>query len=64
MKELDLLFDGFVESHASELDTGAWPELEALLQTEDDQLWDWIQHPEKCTDQRFAQLLLEVQRAT
>jgi succinate dehydrogenase flavin-adding protein (antitoxin of CptAB toxin-antitoxin module) len=45
MKELDLLLERFVDRHAEALDAGRWPELEALLETEDDLLWDWVQNP-------------------
>ena len=43
MKELDLLFEGFLERHESELRGGQWSELEALLGEEDDRIWAWVQ---------------------
>jgi antitoxin CptB len=42
MKELDLVLEGFLLRESAALEDGAWPELEAFLNTEDDQLWDWI----------------------
>ena len=43
MKELDVLLEGFVAAETAALADGAWPEFEDLLDTEDDQLWDWLQ---------------------
>jgi len=43
MKELDILLERFIEHHRDELADGAWPELETLLQMEDDVLWDGFQ---------------------
>ena len=43
MKELDILFERFLEAHKTALANGEWPELEALLNEEDDRLWDWFQ---------------------
>jgi len=43
MKELDILLGRFVEDHRDELANGDWPELETVLQMEDDVLWDWFQ---------------------
>lgn len=45
MKELDVLLEGFLAQHQLELSEGCWPELESLLQNEDDRLWDWVQQP-------------------
>ena len=43
MKELDLLLEGFFAREQEQLEAGAWPQLEQLLASEDDQLWDWLQ---------------------
>ncbi len=43
MKELDVLFEKFLEHHADELRSGQWEELEALLDEEDDRIWAWVQ---------------------
>ena len=43
MKELDMLLERFIDINEESLAEGSWPELEALLQTEDDVLWDWFQ---------------------
>lgn len=45
MKELDVVFTAFLQRESAALDAGGWPELESLLQTEDDLLWDWLQQP-------------------
>lgn len=42
MKELDVLFEAFFVKQASPLLEGAWPELEAFLDQEDDVLFDWV----------------------
>ena len=43
MKELDVLLEAFVAAESAALADGAWPEFEALLESEDDRLWDWLQ---------------------
>jgi antitoxin CptB len=45
MKELDLVLTAFVQREQDDLEAGAWPGLERLLETEDDLLWDWLQKP-------------------
>ncbi len=42
MKELDVLFEAFFVQQAESLLAGGWPELEELLEQEDDVLFDWI----------------------
>lgn len=42
MKELDVLFEAFFTKQTEALCAGAWPELEAMLDQEDDVLFDWI----------------------
>ena len=42
MKELDVLFEAFFARQADLLANGGWPELEVLLEQEDDVLFDWI----------------------
>jgi succinate dehydrogenase flavin-adding protein (antitoxin of CptAB toxin-antitoxin module) len=43
MKELDVMLEAFLAHNKAALSAGDWPELEALLNSEDDQLWDWLQ---------------------
>lgn len=43
MRELEILIENFLRRETEALSDGAWPELEALLACEDDQLWDWFQ---------------------
>ncbi len=62
MKELDLLLERFVEQHREELDSGQWPELEGLLETEDDRLWDWLQNPASPDAADFRELLDRIRR--
>ena len=45
MKELEVLLDRFLERQRESLAEGCWPELESLLNVEDDLLWDWLQNP-------------------
>jgi antitoxin CptB len=45
MKELDILLERFIERNIDSLAQGSWPEFESLLQTEDDELWEWFQDP-------------------
>ena len=42
MKELDVLFEAFFMNQSEVLLEGGWPDLEALLEQEDDVLFDWI----------------------
>jgi antitoxin CptB len=45
MKELDVLLERFLHGQRQPLAAGRWPELETLLEAEDDLLWDWLQNP-------------------
>ncbi len=60
MKELDLLLDAYITRHAVALDRGEWPELESLLATEDDVLWDWFQDPDLAQPEALRKLVLEI----
>lgn len=42
MKELDVLLEAFLERHAGALARGEWPQMDILLEEEDDVLFDWI----------------------
>lgn len=57
MKELDLLLERFIAEHGEELSAGHWPELERLLETEDDCLWDWLQNPSTPDAEGYRELL-------
>jgi len=57
MKELDLLLERFIAEHGEELGAGRWPELERLLETEDDCLWDWLQNPSTPDAEGYRELL-------
>lgn len=42
MKELDVLFEAFFLNQAEALLEGGWPDLEVMLEQEDDVLFDWV----------------------
>jgi antitoxin CptB len=60
MKELDVLLERFITVNEPSLAEGAWPELESLLETEDDTLWDWFQHPGSSEARPYRDLLKEI----
>lgn len=62
MKELDLLLGRFIEHQQSTLGDGRWPELENLLETEDDQLWEWLQNPTLPAARPYRELLERIRR--
>jgi len=57
MKELDLLLERFIDRHSDALSAGQWPELENLLELEDDRLWDWLQNPAAPDASAYRELL-------
>jgi succinate dehydrogenase flavin-adding protein (antitoxin of CptAB toxin-antitoxin module) len=57
MKELDVLLERFLERQSEPLAAGRWPELESLLQAEDDLLWDWLQDPRAPGSAPYRELL-------
>ncbi|MBT8047910.1 MAG: succinate dehydrogenase assembly factor 2 [Xanthomonadales bacterium] len=63
MKELDVLLQPFVERNKDKLAQGAWPEFEGLLETEDDLLWDWLQHTGCESASRYRDLLDQIRHA-
>jgi len=62
MKELDILLERFIDKHQDSLADGSWPDLEALLQTEDDVLWDWFQDSSNPNASRYQELLVQIRR--
>ena len=60
MKELDILLARFIDDNEPELAEGKWPGLEALLQTEDDRLWDGFQQPQSVEDPEQRALISEI----
>ena len=60
MKELDVLLERFLEREAQAVINGQWPELESLLEEEDDCLWRWILAPESCS--RYHDLINAIRR--
>jgi antitoxin CptB len=64
MKELDILLENFLARQAQQLECGQWREFEDLLQAEDDQLWDWLQNPQRPQASRFNALLSQIRRGS
>ena len=62
MKELDVLLERFLYTHRQPLAEGRWPEFEALLETEDDLLWDWLQNPAAARAASWRSLLEQIRR--
>ena len=62
MKELDVLLERFLSRHSGALAAGRWPQLERLLETEDDQLWEWLRDPSTAGATPFLDLLEEIRR--
>ena len=60
MKELDILLEKFMEKNELQLAEGSCPELEAFLQSGDDQLWAWIQDPARCDNRQYMGLVLSI----
>ena len=63
MKELDVLFEAFLEKQAMQLSEGAWPELEELLVLEDDVLFDWISGRDLPSDPAVLKLIDSLKNA-
>lgn len=63
MKELDILLERFLRRESARLDRGEWPGLEALLEQEDDVLWDWLQAPHTPAAADFRELLERLRHA-
>jgi succinate dehydrogenase flavin-adding protein (antitoxin of CptAB toxin-antitoxin module) len=57
MKELDVLFEAFFDQQAESLLAGDWPELEELLEQEDDVLFNWISGRNLPEDPELLRLL-------
>jgi succinate dehydrogenase flavin-adding protein (antitoxin of CptAB toxin-antitoxin module) len=60
MKELDVLLERFLECERQPLAAGRWPELEVLLESEDDVLWHWLQHPADVAAAPYRRLLEQI----
>lgn len=57
MKELDVMLEAFLESHRQALQQGDYPDLEAFLAAEDDQLWDWMQRRQSPPHPQWRELV-------
>jgi antitoxin CptB len=60
MKELDVLLERFLQLQRQSLLQGGWPEFEELLQSEDGQLWRWLQDPAVPAATSYRRLLLQI----
>jgi antitoxin CptB len=60
MKELDVLLERFLEANNTLLDEGGFPEMESMLQVEDDILWDWLQQPDLPAAEPYRKLLKRI----
>ena len=60
MKELDILLQRFLAESEQQLVEGAWPEFEDFLQSEDDRMWAWLQHPDRAEAVRYRRLLYNI----
>jgi len=63
MKELDVLFEAFIEVQAERLVAGDWPGLERLLDQEDDVLLDWIAGRNMPPDPTMVELVKSIKHA-
>ena len=57
MKELDVLLERFLETNRTFLEEGGFPEMESMLEVEDDILWDWLQRPDLAAAEPYRKLL-------
>jgi antitoxin CptB len=60
MKELDVLLERFIEANCTQLEKGHFPEMESMLQVEDDVLWDWLQQPDLAVAEPYRKLLKQI----
>ncbi len=61
MKELDLLLESFLIQNQQGLESGSWPEFEALLRSEDDVFWSWVQNPQHEDAVEYRTILERIQ---
>jgi len=52
-----MLFETFLENHRQVLSEGGWPQLETLLEQEDDLLYDWISGRDLPDDPQLIDLI-------
>lgn len=56
-KELDRLLGRFVDAHAEAIREGAHPDMERLLDQEDDLLWNWLLGRQPPQDEALRRLV-------
>lgn len=62
MRELEILLERFLLRESAALTEGAWPEFEALLDCEDDRLWDWFQGRSDADSEPYDELISAIRR--
>jgi antitoxin CptB len=62
MRELEILLERFLLRESTPLSDGAWPEFEALLDCEDDRLWDWFQGRSDADSEPFEDIIAAIRR--
>lgn len=60
MKELDVLLEAFFARENHAIQEGAWPQLESLLEQEDDIFFDWVSGRNLPDDQALLDLIREI----
>lgn len=62
MRELEILLERFLLRESEPLTGGGWPEFEALLDCEDDRLWDWFQGRSDAESKPFEEIIAAIRR--
>ncbi len=57
-----MLLERFIDENHDVLEEGAYPELESLLRSEDDVLWDWLQQPDRKEASPYRNVLSQLRR--
>ena len=60
MREMDMLLERWLDKHFSHASVTVRRHFSALLQTEDDQLWDWLMGKSAPEDQEQACLITQI----
>jgi len=63
-RELDVLLSGFLANHYRSLEPDMQSAFQALLDNEDDQLWDWLTGRRPATEQDLREIVDVIRRTT
>ena len=63
-RELDVLLSGFLENHYQSLEPDLRSAFQALLDNEDDQLWDWLTGRRPAAEQNLRDIVDVIRRTT